>query len=132
MCVRDLLARGAHAAHTGCDRAVRPAPAQHQRLRGVGIVDLQLGDVLRDPGDLLRAQTHHQVVVLRVVADVARDVLLLESSDAVLEAGGAGNCPRAGERLLVAPIGLEVVPVRLGEFRLDRRDGLDVREQPGL
>ena len=126
MRVRDLLPRRTHAPHGGRNRAVRPAPAQHQRLRAVRVVDLELGDVLRDPGDLLRAQAHHQVVVLGVVADVAGDVLLLQTADAVLEARCARNRPWPRERLLVAPVGLEVIAVRLGEARVDRQDRVDV------
>ena len=90
MRVRDLLAARAHAADAGRDRAVRAAPAEDERIRGVRVVDLELGDVLRDARDLLRAQSHHQVVVVGVVADVAGDVLLLEPADAVFQAGSPG------------------------------------------
>src|SRR2546430_7707264 len=69
-------------------------------------------------------------MVVGVVADVAGDVLLLEPADAMLEAGRAGDRPRARECLLVAPVGLEVLAVRLGEVRLDRRDRVDLPGQP--
>ncbi len=49
----------------------------------------------------------HALVVDGVVRDVARAVLLLEGPDAVLEPGGAGHGPRAGQGLLVADIGPE-------------------------
>ena len=79
--------------------------------RAVGIVDLELGDVGRDAGDLRGAQPHHQVVVLGVVRDVAGLVLLLEAADAVLEARRAGDRPRPRERLGVALVGEERVAV---------------------
>ena len=54
------------------------------------------------PATLACAEQLHPVVVVRVVADVAGDVGLLEAADAVLEAGRAGHGPRPGERLRVA------------------------------
>ena len=74
-------------------RTVPPQPSTSSEAP-VGIVDLELGDVGRDPGDLLRAQAHHVVVVVGVVGDVAGHVLLLEPADAVLEARRPGNRPR--------------------------------------
>jgi hypothetical protein len=47
------------------------------------------------------------VVVVRVVADVAGDVGLLEAADPVLEAGRARDRPLAGERLGVAVVRVE-------------------------
>src|SRR5262249_39096693 len=119
-------------AYSRGDRAVRPAPAEDQSVRSAGIVDLQLGDVLRDARHLLRPQARHAVVVFRVVADVARNVLLLQASDAMLEACRPWDRPRPRQGRLVAPVGLEAVAIRLGETRVDRRDRLDVRQEPGL
>ena len=77
--------------HRGDDRAVGRAPPHDEELRvPVGIVDLELGDVRGDARDLLRPQPHHQVVVVRVVRDVAGDVGLLEPADPVLEPGVPG------------------------------------------
>ena len=93
---RDLAPTRAHAPHGRADRAVRRAPAEDERVGPVGVVDLELGDVGGDAGDLRRAQPHHQVVVLGVVRDVAGLVLLLEPADPVLEARRPGDRPTAG------------------------------------
>src|SRR5712691_3849837 len=132
MRVSDRLAGPADTTHGCGDRTIRTAPAEDERLRAVRVVDLELRDVLRDAGDLLRAQPHHQVMVVRVVADVAGDVLLLEPADAVLKARRAGDRPWARKRLLVAAVRLEVVAVRLREVWLDRRNRIDVGKQPRL
>ena len=103
--VRDRAAAVAHTPARRRDRAVRATPAEHEHRRvAVGIVDLELRDVARDAGDLLRAQARHQIVVVGVVRDVAGAVGLLEAADAVLEARRAGHGPRPRERLLVAEI----------------------------
>src|SRR2546426_10973960 len=130
MRVSDRLAGSADTPHGRGDRAVRAAPAEDERLRAVRVVDLELRDVLRDPGDLLRAQPHHQVMVVRVVADVAGDVLLLQPADAVLKAGRPRNSPGPRERLLVAMVGLEVLAVGLRKPWVDRRGGRDLPEPP--
>ena len=75
------------------DRAVRRAPAEDQQVAAVRPEDLQRRDVVGDPGDLRLAQELHPVVVVRVVADVAGDVGLLEAADPVLEAGRSRDRP---------------------------------------
>ena len=89
------------------DRAVGRAPAEDQQVAAVGPEDLERRDVVGDPGDLRLAQELHPVVVVRVVADVAGDVGLLEAADPVLEAGRAGDGPLPGERLRVALVRVE-------------------------
>ena len=56
------------------------------------------------------------LVVLGVVGDVAGHVLLLEPTDAVLQAGCARNRPRPRQRLRITQVGekLAIVAVRLG------------------
>jgi len=92
------------------DRAVCPAPAEHEELRlAAGVVDLELRDVPGDACDLLRAEPRHQVVVLGVVGDVAGAVRLLEAADPVLQPRRARQRPRPRERLLVTKVGKELV-----------------------
>ena len=45
----------------------------------VGVVDLERGDRCRDPVDLRLPRAHHEVVVVRVVADVTGSVGLLDA-----------------------------------------------------
>ena len=94
--VRDGEAARPEPLHRAPDRAVGGAPAQDQEVALVGAVDVQRRDVLRDPGDLRVAQDGHPVVVLRVVADVAEDVGLLEPADPVLEARASRGPPTGG------------------------------------
>ena len=47
------------------------------------------------PATFCGAESHHQLVVLRVVGDVAGDVVLLDAADAVLEARRARHAPTA-------------------------------------
>ena len=94
MRLRHVMSGPPHALHRSADRAVRRAPAEHERVRAVGIVDLEQRDVVRDPGHLCGAQSGHQVVVLGVVGDGAGHVGLLEAADPVLEPGRARDRPR--------------------------------------
>ena len=91
-------------------------------------------DVVGDAGDLRGADVNHVLVVLGVVADVAGAVLFLETADAVLEPGRAGDRPRAGERLGIAQVGPELVAVvgLGGERHRDVGQRVDVGEQPRL
>ena len=108
--LRDVVARLADPAYAGADRAVRRSPADHQHLGGArGVVDLERRQRVGDPVHLGLAGADHQVVVGRVVGDVAVAVALLETADAVLEAGRARDRPRAGEGLVVAQVGPELV-----------------------
>ena len=101
MGLRDRLPGRAQPAHGRGDRAVRGTPAQHQGAgRSCRVVDLQVRDV--DAVDLGLAGADHEVVVGRVVGDVAGAVLLLDAADAVLESRRAGHRPGAGQGLRVA------------------------------
>src|SRR3954466_114000 len=63
------------------------------------------GDRGGEAVDLGLAGAGHEVVVGRVVGDVAGFVGLLQPADPVLEPGGARHGPRAGQRLRVAQVG---------------------------
>src|SRR4029077_8683011 len=82
------------------------APAEHEQLALLLAVDDELGEPIGDARHLLGAQTHHGVVVLRVVRHVAGAVLLLDAADAVLETRRAGDRPRPRQGLRVAQIRL--------------------------
>ena len=138
--LRDVVAGLADAAHAGADRAVRRAPADHQHLRlARRVVDLERRQRVGDPVDLGLAGADHQVVVGRVVGDVAGAVALLEAADAVLEARRAGDGPRPGQGLLVAQVGPEVLGDRavlgrglvVGLGRELRVDARQRRRRPG-
>ena len=104
MRLRDLAADLADPADTGPDRSVRRSPAEHQHLRRtVRVVDLQRR--YGDPVDLGLPGPDHQIVVGRVVGDVAGLVLLLQTTDAVVEPRRTGDRPGARQRLRVAQVG---------------------------
>src|SRR5688572_17930382 len=94
------------AGRTDGPEARAPPDDEHTRV-AVRVVDLGGPDVVGDAVDLRLPQSHHGVVVVRVVRDVAGDVGLLEPADAVLEAGDSWNRPRPGERRLVPQVRLE-------------------------
>ena len=85
-------------------RRSSPSRAPARRASPVGVVDLQRRDGRGDAVDLGLPGADHQVVVGRVVGDVAGAVGLLDAADPVLEAGGARDRPRPGQRLGVAQV----------------------------
>ena len=107
----------AHAPGGRADRARRGAPAQHQQLGvAVGVVDLERADVGRDPGDLRRADRGHALVVVRVVADVARAVLALEATDPVLAGPACPGSPTGARAARPARTGRNVPPFAAANF----------------
>ena len=122
--VGDGLAVGLEPLDRAADRAVGGAPAEDQQVAPLGPVDLEIGDVVGDPGDLGRPERLHPVVVVGVVADVAGDVRLLQAADAVLEAGRPGHGPRPGQGDWIAVVRMEagpLGPVRRPRCRAGRR-----------
>ena len=87
------------------------APADDEQVAPGRSCDLLRGDELCDALDLLRAQTAHLLVVVRIVANVTGLVLLLEAAEAVLQSGHSGDGPGAGEGLRVPGIGHETVGI---------------------
>ena len=73
-------------------------------------VDLLRRNIVGNTGDLPGPQIDHVLVVGRIVADAAGDVLLFQPANAVHQAGRAGHRPGAGKRL-VACVRMEFVPV---------------------
>ena len=135
----DLLAASLRLLHRRLDRAPGGAPADDQQIGVFVALDLCERDVLGDAGDLRSTEHDHALVVVGVVADVARPVLLLDAADAMHEAGRAGNGPRTSEGLRVAQErpelgGAVVTRVVVLGGECDRNVGqiLDVREPPRL
>ncbi len=119
VCRRHRQAALPHPPHSSLDDAEGRAPSQHEQLAFGIAVDFDRIDVVGDVGDLPGPGVDHQLMVVRVVGDVAGDVLLLEPADAVLEARRAGNRPAAGERLRITQIWqILVAGVRLGDLWL--------------
>ena len=86
------------ARHAGADRAVGRAPAEHQhaRRRRSGRRPRAAGSSSAMPSTLAWRGADHEVVVGRVVGDVAGAVGLLDAADAVLEARACRGSPTAG------------------------------------
>ena len=90
MHVADSAALGSLRIQRGGDRTVRRAPGHDQQIASGSPIGHDVGNVLRDRRHFRRAQAHHLLVVQRLVVDVAGDVLLFESADAVLKPGVPG------------------------------------------
>ena len=112
MGLRDLaaLATDPPARRRRSGRRSSPSRAPARARRRTGRRPPAAGWSRAMPSTLACADPDHQVVVGRVVGDVAGAVGLLDAADAVLEAGRAGDRPRAGQRLGVA----QVRPEHLG------------------
>ena len=140
MDVGRLHAAGSDPLDAGGHGGVGGAPAHEQQLGVPGlVVHLDRRDVGGDPGDLVPPEVDHALVVDALVGDVPAAVRLLEAADAVLQPGQAGRGPRAGQGLGVAHVGPErlgavvVDVVGLGgEAGLDRLEGVEVGQAPGL
>ena len=87
------------------------AEAHDEQLGIVCIADhLQVGHL--DVGNLLLAQTRHQVVVLRVGRDGTRLRVLLQTAQDMREALAARHCPVAGAVLsahIGSPLALQLL-----------------------
>src|SRR6185295_19814815 len=113
---RHPFTRSADTLDGGPDRAGRRPPPEHQELGVAGrVVDLERRDVGGDPLDLLASDLRHPLVVLGLVADVARPILPLKATDPMLEAGRARDRPGTGEPF-VPRVREEVRAVRLREL----------------
>ena len=114
------------------DRPVRRAPAEHQHLRVAGrVVHLQRRQRPGDAVDLRLPGADHEVVVVRVVGDVAGAVGLLDAADPVLQARRAGHRPRPGQRLRVAQVGQELAVRRRSARWRTRPAGPAASRRPG-
>src|SRR4029450_199594 len=117
--------------HGRVDRAVGSTPAHHQHVTGGRTVDRGGRDLLAHPPDFLGTGAAHVVVVFRIVGDVARDVLLLETADAVLESGGAGSDPRPRQRGGISQV--REKPFLFGpELHVDGRQRGRIGDEPRL
>src|SRR5262245_11716402 len=96
----------ADAAARGADGPVGRTPAEDEYPRlARGIVDLQRRNARRDSVDLRLARADHEVVVGRVIGDVAVTVCLFDTADAVLEARSPWDRPRPSESLRITQVG---------------------------
>src|SRR5262249_21277269 len=87
-----------------CDRAVSRPPAQNQDFASGRAEHLDGRDVLLHALNLFSSQADHEVVIIRFVVDVTRNVLLLDSADAMFESWCTGDRPRARQSLLITQV----------------------------
>ncbi|CFR67365.1 Uncharacterised protein [Mycobacterium tuberculosis] len=106
MGVRYLGASATRAPARFTDWAVGAAPPDQQQLGVPGrIIDFQIGNM--DTVDLGLAQPDHEVMISRLVGDVARAIGSFQPADAVFQTGGARNGELAGKGFPVTGIRLE-------------------------
>src|SRR5437016_11089312 len=79
------------------DRTVSRSPAEHQDLSFLLTKDFHQRNVRDRAIDLFLAQADHQMVILRIVVDIAGDVLLLDAADAMLKSWSSRQGPRSEE-----------------------------------
>src|SRR2546428_10278656 len=84
------------------DRTEGAPPADEQQVTFGRPEHLGRRNLTNDARDLARSDAHHLFVVRGRVTDVAGQILLLETADAVLEARRPGDDPGTRQRLLVA------------------------------
>ncbi len=135
--VRDRFALFSQTPARGLDRSERGSPAQDEKFRVTRwVVDFDSWDVLRDAGNLLRAQQGHAMVVLRLVIDVAFPVGLLETADAVLQTRRTRDRPRSRESFGIAKewpeLAVRIGFGRKGKGRREVWKRRSVRDFPGL
>ncbi len=86
-------------------------------------------NVVRDPGDLRGARLRHALVIRRIVRDVPRVEVTLQSANPVREPGRSRNRPRSGASLRIPHEGVEAL--RIGAERHgEAGQGCRVREPP--
>src|SRR5260370_23900356 len=102
MNVSDRLALAALALDGALDRAEGAAPADDEQVAGQRPVDGGGRNLASDTVDLGLAQEAHGLVIVALIADIAAVLVLLDSANAVPEAGRADADPGTGERVGVA------------------------------
>src|SRR5436309_15604700 len=90
---------------------VRSTPANDEEITFFDSLHCGGRDVVCDAVDFRLAHFYHELMVLRIVAHVAGDMLLLKSADAVFETRCAGDCPGSRKRFLVALVWIKAFRV---------------------
>ena len=107
---------------------IGPTPTQDQQLALFWTLDLLQWNIVGNTGELVFPDLGHMLVIQRVVADVAGDVLLLQPADAVHESWGPWSGPGANESFvplvrherLAIVAGSRVLDLHLGQVGRSR------------
>ncbi len=98
MGLRDAEPPGARPINGSTDCTICAPPSEDQQIASLLIPkDLEVGDTVRDASNFVSTEPDHRLVILRIVADLACDVLLLQSTDSMLQTWCPWNCPRPRE-----------------------------------
>src|SRR5438445_3555427 len=79
----------------GYDSAIGAPPTDNEQITLRRSADFQQRNLVGNVGDFLSTDLDHVLMVLGIVADVSSNVFLLETADAVFQAGGGGDGPLA-------------------------------------
>src|SRR6476469_6089134 len=101
---RNTLSVALHPLDSRTDRSKGRSPTQNQNLTCLFTHYFNEWDVVRGSINFFLPQLHHQVVILRIIVNVAGDVLFLDTADAMFEARRAGQSIWASECFLVTCI----------------------------
>src|SRR6185503_17521592 len=117
------------------DGAIGAAPSQDEHFAFFGAAVQLLGrDIIGNFFYFLFADLYHQLMVLRIIAYVAGDVLLFETADAMFQAWRSGDGPWSYQ-LFIPEVGLEFL-FAMSQFRLEfyfyGEQVFGLREFPGF
>src|SRR5882757_4263674 len=91
-CISFLLQFG----YGALDGSVCAAPAQYQQVSFVRTaIQFLQGYIVSDLLYFFFADLHHQLMILRIIAYISRDILFFQPADTVLQSRSAGDGPGA-------------------------------------
>ena len=125
----NLASSGARRFDGRGDGAGSRAPRNDKQVACGIAFGQHIGNVLAHGGNFCRADTHHVLVVKRLVVHVAGAILLFQAANAVLESRSAGERPGPSQRLRIALVRHEADRIG-GEFDGNGRNVFGLGDAP--
>src|SRR5437870_7663101 len=93
-----------HLLDSRSDRTISRSPAEHQNFSTRFAKDFHRRNVSDCAIDFLLSEFDHQMMIFRIVVNVAGDVLFLDAADAMFESGRSRKSVGPSQRRLVARV----------------------------